>query len=122
MNNLSIKLSLIHGKGVFADKDFKRGETVIDWKPCTMKLTQKEMDNLHPFERKFVSNNTLLQSPNRFLNHSCNNNIKVVNGKDVAVRDIAKGEEITTNYADKLDIPFIMRCKCRERGCRKEIY
>jgi SET domain-containing protein len=120
MNNLTILPSTIQGKGVFATKDFKKGETIINWEPCITKITNEEIKQLEPIEKKYVYKNTLLQSPNRFLNHSCNNNTLPKNGVNVAIKDIIKGQEITTNY-DKEDIPKLnLKCRCRD-DCKRII-
>ena len=40
-----IKKSRIQGKGVFANKDFKKGEIVLRWNP--KKITKEEADKLN---------------------------------------------------------------------------
>ncbi len=58
----------------------------------------------------------------RFLNHSCRANCLAA-GYDfeVAVRDIAPGEELTDDYGTlNLDVPF--HCDCGAPDCRKTIY
>ena len=53
------------------------------------------------------------------MNHSCNANIKNIEGYDTAIKDIKEGEEITCNYLDET-IPFItMNCNCGSKDCRK---
>lgn len=54
----------------------------------------------------------------RFVNHSCEANALSTGWDfDVAVRDIAAGEEITNDYASlNLDAPF--RCWCGAQSCR----
>jgi hypothetical protein len=55
----------------------------------------------------------------RLVNHSCDaNSLSTGWDFDVAVRDIAAGEEITNDYASlNLDAPF--RCCCEALGCRR---
>lgn len=58
----------------------------------------------------------------RFLNHSCRATCLAA-GYDfeVAVRDIAPGEELTDDYGTlNLDVPF--HCECGAPDCRKTIY
>jgi len=122
--NTTVKKSKINGKGVFALKNFKKGETILKWdlsvkltKEQTKKLQEKEKQYLYKLKKGFV----LLQPPERFVNHSCKANTNVKNYCDVAVRNIKKGEEITANYL-KQDTPsFIMKCNCREKNCKKTI-
>ena len=118
MNNLTIGPSLIHGLGVFAEKEFKAGEKVINWEPCTTELTEEEINTLPKIERQFVQNNTLFLSPSRFLNHSCSPNTIIIEGKNIAQRDILKKEEITIDYS-KENIPQLgMTCNCKNKNCR----
>ena len=53
-----------------------------------------------------------VESPGKFINHSCSPNCKVENSELIAIKSIARGEEITFNYQESEDIlahPFI--CK-----------
>src|SRR3989338_978116 len=118
MNNLTIKPSLIEGKGVFADSPFKRGDVVMTWEPCRISLGEEEKKELPSGERKFVKRGILLVSPSRFLNHSCMPNTTFIDGKNIALQDIQKVEEITIDY-NKEDIPHLgMRCNCGSERCR----
>ncbi len=62
-----------------------------------------------------------MQSPERYVNHSCVANTQVKDFCDVAVRDISKGEEITSDYSEGLLSGFSMRCNCGSKNCRKII-
>ena len=103
MNNVVIKKSKIgqFDKGVFAAKDFKKGEAVIQY--LLKRLTLKEFQSLSPSEKKFVHIHQgtmyLYAIPERYVNHSPNpNTIQDLKRKcDIATRDIKKGEEITTD-------------------------
>jgi SET domain-containing protein len=57
------------------------------------------------------------------LNHSCEPNLGwTADGRLVAVRDIAVGEELTTDYATSIDDPqFVMNCHCETYRCRQLI-
>ena len=110
MDDIVIKKSKIgqFDKGVFANRDFKKGEVVVRYnlKP----LTKQEFENLTKEEKQFTHKHWgtvyLYMSPARYVNHSSNPNT-VQNLKDrydVAVRSIKKGEEITTDSA-KDDTP-----------------
>src|SRR3989338_7085928 len=103
MADIEVRNSKIHWKGVFALKDFKKGETVVDWFNCSTQLTKSQVNKLPKYKRKHISylgNDkwVLFKSPGKYMNHSCDPNTKAVNGKDVAVRPINKGDEITVDY------------------------
>lgn len=111
MKDLVIKKSKIgqfdNGKGVFADRDFKKGEVVIKYN--LKLLTKKESEDLHEDEKEFTHTHYgkiyLYREPERYINHSPNpNTIQDLKNKcDIAKRNIKKGEEITTD-ATKDDI------------------
>jgi len=89
------------GKGVYADRDFRKGEVVIKYH--LKSLTKEEFNNLPKNEKIFTHTHNgiinLYSEPERFVNHSNNPNTHQdsTNKCDVALRDIKKGEEITTN-------------------------
>ena len=95
-----IKKSTIHGKGIFALRDFKKGDVVIKWRPKIISkkqawhLSGKQRIYLQRVGRKYY----LMQSPEKFVNHSNCPNTFMRKGRDVAKRAIKKGEEITTRY------------------------
>lgn len=101
MNSVIIGKGNLAGKGVFANKYFKKGEVVIKYhlKP----LTKREFFKLPKSEKMFTHTHwgmTYLYSiPERYVNHSSNPNTlpDLKNKCDVAIRDIKKGKKITTN-------------------------
>ena len=103
MNDIFVGKSKMFGKGIFANRNFKKGEVVIQYhlKP----LSEKEFQNLTKMEKNFTHNHFgviyIYSSPERYVNHSANPNTNpdVKNKCDVAIRDIKKGEEITTDAA-----------------------
>lgn len=120
--NIIIKKSTIEGEGVFANRDFKKGEVVIKWNTDTT-LTKEEVDNLPEKEKRYAFPSggkfILQQSPAKYVNHSCDPNTKVVdNNSDVALRDIKKGEEITSDYSDSFIPGQTMACTCGSKKCR----
>ena len=123
--DIVIKVSKIHGTGAFANRNFKKGEIVIKYhlKP----LTKQEFNNLSESEKHFTSfqdgKHWLFPSPERYVNHSCepNTNPNLKERCDFALRDITKGEEITTDYS-KDDVPGLnMKCNCGSKKCKKII-
>lgn len=62
-----------------------------------------------------------LDSPLKFLNHSCNLNVK--RSRDgvtfLAMRDIGIGEELTCDYSTlEVNPDWQMKCECGAEGCR----
>ena len=95
------KKKSILGKSIFANRDFKKGEIVIKYN--LKLLTKQEFKNLPETEKNFThkhhSKIYLYSSPERYVNHSSNpNTIQDLSKKcDIAIKDIRKGEEITTD-------------------------
>src|SRR3989344_8238225 len=93
--NVIIGKGNLAGKGVYAARDFKKGEVVIqyDLKP----LTQEEYDNLPESEKMFCHTHwgqiMLYSEPERYVNHSDDPNTwnDLVKQCDIALRDIKKG-------------------------------
>ncbi|HLC36587.1 MAG TPA: SET domain-containing protein-lysine N-methyltransferase [archaeon] len=123
-NDLAVKKSKIEGKGVFADRDFKKGEIIIKWN-ISHQLAPEEAKKLPESEKRFLvyfrEKNILMQAPAKYVNHSCNANTYAENFCDIAKRDIRKGEEITANYSETMNIDEFMKCKCGSKNCRKII-
>jgi len=121
--NIVVRKSKIHGRGVFSARDFKKGEIVIKYN--LKHLTKEEYENLSESEKHYTSYEDgkywLFSSPERFVNHSCEPNTNPINKCDVAIRNIKKGEEITTDYL-KDNVPGLnMKCNCGSKNCRKII-
>lgn len=101
MNNVVIGKGNLAGKGAYAGRDFKKGEIVIQYnlKP----ISAEEYENLPESEREFTHTHWgqiyLYSEPERYVNHSTNPNTYQDLEKhcDVALRNIKKGEAITTD-------------------------
>jgi len=121
--NVVVKKSKIHGKGVFANRDFKKGEIILKWKPKILK--ESEIQKLSARERHYIYKDKkgkyfLMRAPEKYVNHSCEANTKVKNNCDVVIKHIRKGEEITSDYDTEVSfISFI--CKCGSKRCRGTI-
>lgn len=119
-----IKKSKIHGKGVFAARDFKKGEVVLRWdlsnrikKKDIIKLPEQIRKNIYYYRGKYI----IPTSPGKYFNHSCNANTFAKNACDIARRNIKKGEEITVNYSNETIIDLKMKCKCGSKNCKNMI-
>ena len=101
MSDVIIGKGNLAGKGVFANRNFKKGEVVIKYN--LKSLSQKEFENLPRSEKEFTHTHRgtihLYSEPERYVNHSDNPNTRqdLESFCDVALRDIVKGEMITTD-------------------------
>jgi len=116
-----VKKSKIHGLGVFANRDFKKGEIVLKW-DLSHELSTEEVKELDEEEKKHISYQKgkyiLMQPPERYVNHSCDANTFTGNFCDVAKRDVRKGEEITTNYTEGGSPGQNIKCNCGSKKCK----
>ena len=115
MNDVVIGKGNLDGKGVYANRDFKKGEVVIEYhlKP----LSHAEFEKLPDSEKQFTHTHNgqiyLYSEPERYVNHAANGNVVQDLEKqcDRAVRDIPKGEEITGS-ATKDDTALLKKVDC----------
>lgn len=120
-NEVVVRKSPIHGLGVFALRAFQTGEIVLRWDLFHI-LSKEEYALLPAQERRYThpidgDNILVVQSPERYVNHSCNNNTVVRDFSDVAVRHIAAGEEITSDYSSDGSASKLT-CSCGAQNCR----
>ena len=107
MSDLIIGKGKLTGKGVYANRDFKRGEVVVKYN--LRPKTKEEYNNLPNSEKMFTHIHKgviyLYSEPERYVNHSKTSNTSQdhINNCDIASREIKKGEMITTD-ARKDDI------------------
>jgi len=117
INGIRNKKSTIHGKGVFANKQFP---------------PQSEVAHFDGYEiERGTSYSLTLESrviegtgPLRFLNHSCNPNCYFKGRTLVTKIAVGPGQELTIHYLEcetggHLRHPF--RCKCKCTNCLKKI-
>lgn len=101
MNNVFIGKGKLDGKGVYAARDFKKGEVVIRY--SLIPLTREEYENLPASEKEFTHSYRgqifLYQEPERYVNHSdMPNTIQDhIQKADIALCNIKRGEMITTD-------------------------
>ena len=118
------------GYGVFATKPIPRG--TVTWVLCQFDkiMTPAEVDNLPSAYKPLVErysyvdgagNYVLCWDNGRNVNHSCDPAMMGV-GHDfeMAVRDIAVGEQITCEYGS-LNITGQLRCRCGSPQCRGSV-
>jgi SET domain-containing protein len=99
--DVRVKKSKIEGRGVFAARDFKKDEIVLTWHPKS--LTKFEFDNLSDSESRYRHKEgdsySIMQPPERYVNHSCDPNTKPNDSSDIAIRDIEQDEDVTSDYS-----------------------
>lgn len=126
MTAVKVKPSKIQGKGVFATKDFKIGDIILDIDDSHVvknfsRLSKQDQDHCDYLGDKTV----LMQSPEKYINHSCDPNtfVKTIKGirRVMALRDIPKGQEITYDYAINGYYESHDPCHCGAKNCRQVI-
>ncbi len=101
MSEVLIGKGKLAGKGVYANRDFKKDEVVIKYN--LKALSEDEFKKLPKSEKMFTHQQWgqmyLYSEPERYVNHSENPNTYPDHKlqSDVALRDIKKGEMITTD-------------------------
>ena len=115
------------GKGIFAKRNIKKGETIVvaKGKVYTIQNYKKDvkkyrLDEDHLLQidfDKFILGKNIA----RFTNHSCSPNARIKDRvKFVALRNIKKDEEITLDYDTfEYGSGWTMKCKCGSKNCRK---
>lgn len=122
-----IEKSKLHGKGLLASKNIKRGETIfiIKGRKINFLIDSKKSAEVAGLNWVGVGKNEWVDPINHcvYFNHSCDPNT-AIKGKVtvVALRNIKKGEEITFDYSlNESDIFWHIKCNCGSRNCRKTI-
>lgn len=123
-------VSPIIGVGVFATRAIPRGTVVVVRDRFDTCLTQEEYSRLPEAVRASMQTHmyhdkcghlVLSWDHARYMNHSCHSNTMMTDYQlEIAVRDIAPGEELTTEYGLlNIQEPYEIHCRCE--GCRKEL-
>ena len=126
--------SKIHGKGVFAAKDIRKGKEIIEYTGEKISKTegdrrseeQLRQGRLYVFQlnKRYDIDGASGGSDARLINHSCDPNCEsiIYDNKHiwiVATKHIKKGEEILYDYELTGDKELI--CKCGSKNCRKKL-
>lgn len=107
-----LKFSEIHGVGCFTAEKINAGQIVWKLDPILdVEINAKTIETLHPAVQSFLqmyaygqikdSTKTYILCGDhaRHMNHSLNPNLlEAGDGNNIAVRDIAAGEELTCDY------------------------
>lgn len=127
--NVEVRNSPIHGTGVFATRDIKEGERIIEY--VGEKVPSDEgtrRSEAHPeLTYIFILNDdwdidgSVGGNESKYINHSCDPNCEVDIVGDhiwiIAYKDIKEGEELTYDYSFGHD-DDIVECRCGSPDCR----
>jgi SET domain-containing protein len=116
------------GKGLFATSKIKKGSFVIEY--TGDKIPTKVADTLgtrylFEIDSEWTIDGASRTNTARYINHSCDPNCEVeIEGDRLmiyAVRNIARGEELSFDYGEEYFDDFIRPsgCKCHTKLCRK---
>lgn len=113
-----------HGLGLFALRDFKKGEFIIEY--TGEKITQEEANRrggqyLFELNSKWNIDGKGRENTARYINHSCKPNceVEIKKGRILieAKRKIEKGEELSYDYGKEFFDEHIKPKKCRCVKC-----
>ena len=144
-SKFEVRRSKIHGSGVFAAKNIKKGEFIIEYKGLLR--SHQEVDAAYDGENEtghtflftlnedFVLDANIKGNEARWINHSCDPNCdsEHVDAEDgdkskdrieiKALRDIKTGEELSYNYGIRLSerhtskLKKLWACLCGSPKC-----
>ncbi|MBN1409706.1 MAG: SET domain-containing protein-lysine N-methyltransferase [Spirochaetales bacterium] len=123
-DNVIVKKSSIHGKGVFALRDFKEHEYVLTIDDAHVVEDESQLTpEQHEFEVDYLSDRIVfMQEPEKYINHSCDPNVYIKTEDGIrhvyAMKEIASGEEITFDYSINGDNDGTFECHCGSEICR----
>ena len=134
-----VKKSKIHGSGVFATKNIKKGTRIIEYIGEKIKksegdkrserrikkfLDSKETGSVYIFElnKKYDIDGSPEYNKARYINHSCDPNCEVDIIDDKiwisSIKNIKKGVELSYDYGYEFDEDFRDHpCKCGSQSC-----
>jgi hypothetical protein len=129
-DGLEVRLSIVHGQGLFVTEAFPFGSLIIRLGGCLFHISQRRSADVMPSTSTPLSEEVILAEPARgrkdysdYLNHSCEPNIGFRDAISiVAIRNIAAGEELVIDYAFwECDAAWKLKtlCNCGSRNCRK---
>ena len=125
------KKSGINNLGLFAGRDIKKGEKVIEYKGRKFTHKQVEEDDrfdnskaiyLFTLNERYVLDGDTKTNTAKYINHSCDPNceVDIIKGKIwiIAIKDIKKGDELSYDYGFGYDADFRQfPCKCGSKNC-----
>ncbi len=114
-NGIEIRPSLIHGKGVFACKEYPAHSDVAYFEGYEIGHDTRHSLTLDGHKIKPTG---LL----KYLNHSCNPNCYFRERVLVTKQRTYSGQELTIDYsATEENISYCFECNCKSSNCRGKI-
>jgi SET domain-containing protein len=113
------------GCGIFATRDIAKDEVIIEFKGPRVRIPDMTGIPREVWDHLFnvgVDEYLITREPAVRTNHSCDPNAGI--SRDVflvAMRDIAKDEEITFDYSTVTADGWTLECGCGSPSCRKLI-
>lgn len=131
---VAVKKSKIHGQGVFARAKIAAGAPVLEYigerlSPAEARRRDPENNYLLNVDARTTIDGSSDSNVAKFVNHSCEPNLELLVYKKrvflIALRDIARGEELTYDYNlvlhGSVDVPTALAatvCSCGAPSCR----
>ena len=135
-----VKKSVIHGTGVFATKNIKRGTKIIEYigekitklegdkrseRRIKKYLNSKTTGSVYIFElnSRYDIDGSPIYNKARYINHSCKPNceVEIVRGHIwiKAIKNILEKDELTYDYGYEFDKEDYTdhKCKCGSKNC-----
>jgi uncharacterized protein len=124
------KVNDIIGYGVFARRFIPKGTIVYVKDPLEIEIAPEQFEIMDAKLQAVVNWFSYIDETGtrivswdiaKYVNHHCRaNTISTGYGFEIAVRDIAPGEEITDEYG-LFNLPEVLQCRCGAAGCRGTI-
>ncbi len=136
---IQVRRSSVHGYGGFATRRIPKGTRIVEYtgerithEEAGDRYREDEVESHHTFLFT-VDENTVIDARSdgneaRFINHSCSPNCEAVLDGDrifiEAIREIAKGEELTIDYQLERESDYeeewepYYACNCGSEKCR----
>ena len=134
---IEVRKSEVHGRGVFAQTPFRRGEQIIEytgrrvrWSAIPDELDDPRMYFFGIGDGNWVIDPSIGGNEARWINHSCNPNCEIRESRRRifihALRNIRPGEELSYDYkletGDDVvrtkEIEDEAPCYCGSKNCR----
>ncbi|HET7845657.1 MAG TPA: SET domain-containing protein-lysine N-methyltransferase [Xanthomonadales bacterium] len=140
--SLAVRQSPIHGRGVFANRAFRAGERIIEYRGARIprsEAVERETPGhtfLFTVNEHWVIDGAERGNSARWINHGCEPNCAASVHVDIdgderrdrvfieALRSIRRGEELTFDYRIELPVAHTAArrrewaCRCGAPGCR----
>jgi hypothetical protein len=125
IGDVEVRLTGAKGKGVFALRDFARGEFIFRRRHGRIVRNEdiaslSDEDRMHMCELDWERCAVLLP-PGCYLNHSCDPNAMRSGVKVFAWRDIRAGEEIVIDYRLNATAGERWACNCDSANCPGQV-